>query len=155
MLATLMNSAKLFFFYVFLIMLLFPRHSGWEFQKRLLLYYLRSHCSPTGLMLLWLISEVSHRLQRQHAEMAAERFENPTLLICPVFKACARAQTPTNVQWFILLMRFTLPPSAWYSFSSAPSSFASPKSVIFTCWGVLTRTFLAARSRCTRRRSSK
>lgn len=50
---------------------------------------------------------------------------------------------------------FTLPPSAWYSFSSAPSSFASPKSVIFTCWGVFTRTFLAARSRCTKRRSSR
>ena len=49
----------------------------------------------------------------------------------------------------------TLPPSAWYSFSSAPSSLASPKSVIFTCCGVFTSTFLAARSLCTKRRSSR
>lgn len=57
----------------------FPRHSGWEFQKHLLLYYLCSRCSPTGLMLLWLISEEFHRLQREHAEMAAESFEKHTL----------------------------------------------------------------------------
>lgn len=55
----------------------------------------------------------------------------------------------------IYKQRFTLPPSAWYSFSSAPSSLASPKSVILTCCGVFTRTFLAARSRCTKRRSSR
>lgn len=49
----------------------------------------------------------------------------------------------------------TFPPSAWYSFSSALRSLARPKSVILTCWGVFTKTFLAAKSRCTRWRSSR
>lgn len=70
-------------FNVFLIILLFPRHSGWEFQKHSLLCYLRSHCSPTGLTLLRLISEGFLRLQRQHAETAAECCEKHTLFLPP------------------------------------------------------------------------
>lgn len=54
-----------------------------------------------------------------------------------------------------LISALTFPPSAWYSFSSALRSLAKPKSVIFTCWGVFTRTFRAAKSLCTRWRSSK
>lgn len=49
----------------------------------------------------------------------------------------------------------TFPPSALYSFSSASSSLAKPKSVILMWLGDLTRTFLAARSRCTSLRSSR
>lgn len=50
------SHAFFFFFNVFLINLLFPRHSGWEFQKHSLFSYLCSHCSPTGLTLPQLIS---------------------------------------------------------------------------------------------------
>lgn len=74
-----------FFLNVSLIISLFPRHSGWEFQKHSLLCYLRSHCSPTGLTRLRLISEDSHRLQRQHAGTAAECFEKLTLFFFPCF----------------------------------------------------------------------
>lgn len=49
----------------------------------------------------------------------------------------------------------TFPPSALYSFSSASSSLANPKSVILMWLGDLTSTFLAARSRCTSLRSSR
>lgn len=76
----------------------------------------------------------------------------------PIFNIKTHAWTHEHTNKHAMvhpLVPCTLPPSAWYSFSSAPSSFASPKSVIFTCCGVLTRTFLAARSRCTRRRSSR
>ncbi|KDR16948.1 hypothetical protein L798_08105 [Zootermopsis nevadensis] len=48
-----------------------------------------------------------------------------------------------------------LPPAALYSSSLISSSFARPKSVILTQFGVCTSTFRAARSRCTRRFSSK
>lgn len=50
---------------------------------------------------------------------------------------------------------FTFPPSALYSFSLTSSSRARPKSVILMWFGDLTRTFRAARSLWTSRRSSK
>lgn len=49
----------------------------------------------------------------------------------------------------------TLPPSALYSFSSASSRRARPKSVILMWFGDLTSTLRAAKSRCTSRRSSR
>lgn len=53
--------------------------------------------------------------------------------------------------WSVL----TFPPSALYSFSSPSKSLAKPKSVIFTWFGDFTRTFRAAKSRCTSLLSSR
>lgn len=68
----------------------------------------------------------------------------------PNWKQHTRLQTRRTPQDAL-----TFPPSALYSFSSASSSLAKPKSVILMWLGDLTSTFLAARSRCTSLRSSR
>lgn len=89
--------------------------------------------------------EQTNRLQKQ-STVTQNATLNPLVFqaSCKVFN-----NQPTG------LYALTFPPSAWYSFSSAFRSLAKPKSVIFTCWGVFTSTLRAAKSLCTRWRSSK